>query len=110
MANWLELFPKKMEPAGPPSPNNVERKATYTNPVGDKPIHMGDPFVIQHEERYYLFGTIAPNEGFRCLMSEDLVRWEENGWAYRKTPDSWATSHFLGTRSETLPRQVLHDL
>ena len=37
---------------------------TYTNPIGDSPIHMGDPFVIQHEGRYCLFGTNASNEGF----------------------------------------------
>jgi len=94
MANWLELFPKKMELAGPPSPSNVEHKATYTNPVGDEPLHVGDPFVLQHEGRYYLFGTNAPNEGIRCLVSTDLVHWEPKGWAYRETPDSWAKSHY----------------
>ena len=67
---------------------------TYTNPVGDAPIHMGDPFVIQHDGRYYLFGTNAPNEGFRCLVSTDLVHWKQKGWAYREMPDSWAKSHY----------------
>lgn len=67
---------------------------TYTNPVGDEPIHMGDPFVVQREGSYYLFGTNAPNEGFRCSVSDDLVHWEEKGWAYRETADSWAKSHY----------------
>lgn len=34
---------------------------TYTNPVGDKPIVTGDPFVLQHGGKYYLFGTNAPD-------------------------------------------------
>ena len=52
---------------------------TYTNPVGDTPIHMGDPFVLQHGGRYYLFGTNASNEGFKCLESTDLVHWTPKG-------------------------------
>ena len=30
---------------------------TNTNPVGDKPVVIGDPFVLQHAGKYYLFGT-----------------------------------------------------
>jgi len=74
--------------------------AAYTNPVGETPIHMGDPFVIQHDGRYFLFGTNAPNEGFRCLMSNDLVNWEEKGWAYREATDSWAKSHYWAPEVE----------
>ena len=67
---------------------------TYTNPVGETPIHMGDPFVLQHGGRYYLFGTNASNEGFKCWESTDLVHWTPKGWAYQETDDSWAKSHY----------------
>ncbi len=66
----------------------------YTNPVGETPISMGDPFVLQHGGRYYLFGTNASNEGFKCLESGDLVHWTPKGWAYQETEDSWAKSHY----------------
>jgi len=79
----------KMSPQG-----EMHGKAPYTNPVGDTPLHMGDPFVIQHEGRYYLFGTNASNEGFKCWESTDLVHWVEKGWAYREADDSWAKSHY----------------
>jgi len=74
--------------------------ATYTNPVGETPIHMGDPFVIQHDGRYHLFGTNASNEGFKCWESTDLVHWQETGWAYRETDDSWAKSHYWAPEVE----------
>ena len=67
---------------------------TYTNPVGDQPIHMGDPFVLQHENSYYLYGTNASNEGFKYWQSSDLVHWIERGWVYRETEQSWAKSHY----------------
>jgi beta-xylosidase len=67
---------------------------TYTNPVGDTPISMGDPFVLQHGGMYYLFGTNASNEGFKCWESPDLVHWTLKGWAYRETDDSWAKSYY----------------
>ena len=71
-----------------------EAAKTYTNPVGETPIHMGDPFVLQHGGRYYLFGTNASNEGFKCWESTDLVHWTPKGWAYQETDDSWAKSHY----------------
>jgi GH43 family beta-xylosidase len=61
---------------------------------------MGDPFVIQHNGTYYLFGTNASNEGFKCWESTDLVHWAEKGWAYRETDDSWAKSHYWAPEVE----------
>jgi beta-xylosidase len=66
----------------------------YTNPIGDTPVHMGDPFVLTHEGIYYLFGTTSPDEGFRCYRSEDLVQWKQRGWAWRTAPEGWATGAF----------------
>jgi GH43 family beta-xylosidase len=65
--------------------------ATYTNPLGD--LRMGDPFVLRHGGRYYLYGTTA-RHGFRCWTSPDLLRWTPAGFAYHRTPDSWGRSTY----------------
>jgi len=62
--------------------------------VGDTPIRIGDPFVLLHEGKYYLFGTTSSNEGFQYYTSEDLVHWKPGGWAWRKTETSWADANF----------------
>lgn len=62
---------------------------TFTNPVGEKPIVIGDPFVLQHNGSYYLFGTNAP-DGFRYSASKDLVHWTDGGYAWRREADSWS--------------------
>jgi hypothetical protein len=46
-------------------------EATYTNPVGHAPIHMGDPFVIRHDGKYYLFGTIGFMKSLRPRLELD---------------------------------------
>ena len=71
----------------------------YTNPVrnesaGGAPIHLGDPYVLRHEDLYYLFGTTDEMEGFRYYTSTDLYHWQQHGWAWRKTPYSWAENAF----------------
>lgn len=68
--------------------------ATYTNPVGLEPIHMGDPFVILHDGLYTLIGTTSPNEGFQCYQSRDLADWVHKGWAWRAAPGGWAAGAF----------------
>jgi len=67
---------------------------TYTNPVGDSSVVMGDPFALRYEGKYYLFGTTSPSEGFECYQSTDLVHWTKSGWALRKTATSWADDLF----------------
>ncbi len=66
----------------------------YINPVGDTPVRMGDPFVLLHEQKYYLFGTTAASQGFEYYTSSDLVHWTRGGWALRKTEDGWADANF----------------
>lgn len=68
--------------------------AAYSNPVGDPPVRMGDPFVLQHAGKYYLFGTTSSSTGFRYYSSEDLAHWKPGGWVYQKTEDSWADALF----------------
>jgi len=70
-------------------PALVPAADTYTNPVGDRPIVIGDPFVLRHGGRYYLFGTNAP-DGLRYLVSNDLVHWTEGGYAWRGDANSWS--------------------
>jgi GH43 family beta-xylosidase len=55
---------------------------------------MGDPFVLQHDGHYYLFGTTKTSEGFEYFRSEDLVHWRRGGWAWKRTDTSWATALF----------------
>ncbi len=67
-------------------------KDTYTNPVGDN-IQMGDPFVMKHDGKYYLYGTTA-SDGFKCWSSGNLVDWKYEGYAYRETDSSWGDNTF----------------
>jgi GH43 family beta-xylosidase len=65
----------------------------YKNPVYDK--YMADPFVLQHDGRYYAYGTGPSENGkqFPLLFSADLVTWESKGNALVPPPDAdefWA--------------------
>lgn len=62
---------------------------TYSNPVGETPVHMGDPFAWRHGGRYYLTGTTDPDEGFRWYHSTNLDDWIPGGWLWRRTEDMW---------------------
>ena len=54
---------------------------TYTNPVfGNSP----DPFVLQYNGVYYLYGTNRPSLGFEVFTSTDLVNWESAGMCAEK--------------------------
>jgi GH43 family beta-xylosidase len=65
----------------------------YTNPIAGS-ITMGDPFVLMEGRRFFLYGTTAVNEGFKCWSSTNLVDWTERGFAYRKSETSWAGKTF----------------
>lgn len=34
-----------------------------------------DPFVLEHDGKYYLYGTCLGNNGYGCCVSEDLENW-----------------------------------
>ena len=70
----------------------AQSTATYTNPVGDS-IFVADPFVLQHNGAYYLYGTSA-EDGFRAWRSDNLVDWDSLGYVYRPPEGSWASSNF----------------
>lgn len=69
-----------------------ENDSTYTNPVGGE-IRMGDPFVMKHGRRYYLYGT-AGGRSFSAWTSTDLVHWEDMGQVRHHDEDSWGRSSF----------------
>jgi beta-xylosidase len=58
---------------------------SYLNPIGDRPIHLQDPFILVYAKKYFLFGTPSPSEGFQCFESPDLAHWKFDGWAWRKS-------------------------
>ena len=68
----------------------------FKNPI----LPAGDPFVLLHEGKYYLYYTMENDEpwestdsfhtdvdgedGIRCWVSEDLVNWEFKGFCLRR--------------------------
>ena len=68
------------------------QEATFTNPVSDS-IFVADPFVLFDEGIYYLYGTSAA-DGFKYWTSENLVDWQEKGYAFRKDENSWGQGSF----------------
>ena len=67
---------------------------TYTNPVGQI-TGIGDPFVLRHDGRYYLYAT-SSRSGFKVWESTDLVHWEVRGLALDASaePNRWAVDSF----------------
>jgi len=76
----------------PPTLLSGQTVSQYTNPVGDS-IFVADPFVLQHQQTYYLYGTSA-SDGFKAWKSTDLVNWDTIGYVYQRPEDSWATQSF----------------
>ncbi|MBN1420310.1 MAG: family 43 glycosylhydrolase [Planctomycetes bacterium] len=78
--------------ASQPALQSAEDCATYVNPVGGE-LRMGDPFVLLHDGKYYLYGTNA-GDGFTYWTSSNLRDWEAGGYAYRRRGDSWGGKTF----------------
>lgn len=73
-----------------------EKTSTYTNPVGGM-TNIGDPFVLKTNNKYYMYATSAPTEGFKVGESDNLVDWhDEENLAYDNLNQSkmWATGDF----------------
>lgn len=68
-------------------------EGTYVNPVG-KDMYMGDPFILFHEGRYYLYGTTSSSEGFKSWSSDNMRDWEYEGFAYHETDSSWGERNY----------------
>ena len=53
--------------------------------------NIGDPFILLHEDKYYMYATSAP-DGFKVFTSLDLINWEEAGYCYKDS--TWAINCF----------------
>ncbi|MDQ3279394.1 MAG: family 43 glycosylhydrolase, partial [Bacteroidota bacterium] len=63
-------------------------KATYQNPL---PVKLGDPYVLQTNGMYYLYGTGGADKGFAAYSSKDLVNWKSEGQVYfHNNPNGWS--------------------
>lgn len=59
---------------------------TYANPIA-----MGaDPYILQHEGKYYLYSTNAVNDGYKVSVSTDLNSWTDMGLCL-KTADVYGS-------------------
>jgi len=68
------------------------QEGTYINPVSDT-VFAADPFVLYNDGLYYLYATSA-GDGFKYWTSNNLSDWEEGGYAFRMTDDSWGKGSF----------------
>ncbi len=69
----------------------------FTNPLD---VKLADPCMIRADAAYYLYGTASmpadADEGMPVWSSQDMVRWQCHGWAWRKSPETWGTHWFWG--------------
>ncbi|MEN8157572.1 MAG: glycoside hydrolase family 43 protein [Bacteroidota bacterium] len=77
---------------------------TYNNIIGVV-RSMADPFILQHEEKYYLYGTddVSPDVdmGFKVYVSDNMVEWSDpqgvgDGGRALMASDSWGNWGFWG--------------
>jgi beta-xylosidase len=68
---------------------------TYTNPVGEI-SGIGDPFVLKHEDKYYMYCTTNGEEGFRVWESGNLIDWSDKGLAFNPSlqEEEWAIGDY----------------
>ena len=45
--------------------------------INDTGIHARDPFVLEYEGTYYMYGSEIVEEGYGCVYSQDLKEWSE---------------------------------
>lgn len=71
-------------------------------------INIRDPFVLLHEDKYYLYGTRSatcwgPADGFDCYVSEDLEEWDGPTCIFHRPEGFWADRFYWA------PECVYHD-
>ena len=63
-------------------------------------IHIRDPFVLVHEGKYYMYGTVGANtwnnkkSHFDVYVSEDLENWSEPVCCFDAPEGFWGTMNF----------------
>lgn len=50
-------------------------KKYYQNPIGGG-IEIADPFVLEYDGKYYMYGT-SVQDGFKYWLSDNLVDWQK---------------------------------
>lgn len=70
-------------------------EGSFANPLG---APVADPFVLQLEDQYYLYGTWEPNTaaGVPVFTSSDLAHWQWQGFVFQPSSKTWAQTHFWG--------------
>ena len=76
-------------PGGSSEPTPGEGE--FDNPV--IPVNMPDPYVLDAEDRYYLYSTASAGCTYPYATSADLVSWELRGDAMPQPP-AWANGNF----------------
>lgn len=56
-------------------------------------IHMRDPFILNDDGKYYLYGSCGI-PGFYTYISNDLINWEGPYTVFEKTDDFWAEKDY----------------
>ena len=74
-------------------PQCIPAQQTYTNPI-DSSLQLSDPYILRHEQTYYLYASTDLEEGFRAWKSTNLVDWEPIGWIFQKTESTWGQKAF----------------
>jgi beta-xylosidase len=74
-------------PSGPVDSGEAVPAGQFRNPVYERPL--ADPFVVEHEGTYYVYGTGPSGTEFETASSTDLVTWTPLSSALRGLP-SWA--------------------
>ena len=79
----LLLTPLFLQATIAQSPKTLATKSGYTNPL---PVQFGDPYVLQTNGMYYMYGTGGGAEkGFSAYSSKNLVNWKPEGQVYFPT-------------------------
>ncbi|HYW95964.1 MAG TPA: glycoside hydrolase family 43 protein [Bacteroidales bacterium] len=89
----LSILAVALTLASPAKGQSAGEKLSWTNPVSDS-IFMGDPFMLLHNGRYYLYGTTSSGTGFKCWSSADMNHWKSEGFVYHETADSWGKGNY----------------
>ncbi len=77
------------------SPEEAQSELTYTNPIGGI-TGIGDPCMLKHRDRYYLYATSGPDTGYRVWESTNMVDWEPRGFALSRfhPENNWGRKSF----------------
>lgn len=62
-------------------------------------INIRDPYILMHEDNYYMYGTRAKTcwgkaDGFDCYISKELVEWEGPFEIFCKPEGFWADQNY----------------